>query len=230
MNWNGTISLLFASIELLLIINLFVFAEKNTFNKYAIAIVTLLFGYQLIEFLLCFAEIQNQFLVYLGFVDISFLPPLNLLIVLSLTGYLNNGWKKYLLFIPPSAFAIYYFFVVDKFVLNKCTVVYASYSYPLGDLFGFFYYLPILTSIVLLIKYLKKQPEKKLKTTSLILLFSSIFISIAPVLAFSLLLFGSDAIITAVESIMCKFAIVYAISVSFAGLINSSNKNERNNT
>ena len=63
MNWNGTISLLFASIELLLIINLFVFAEKNTFNKYAIAIVTLLFGYQLIEFLLCFAEIQNQFLL-----------------------------------------------------------------------------------------------------------------------------------------------------------------------
>ena len=78
MNLDGIISLLIACIELVYIVNLLIFAEKNSVNKLIIGIVTLLFGYQFIEFLICFVGLQNQIFIYLAFLDISLLPPLGL--------------------------------------------------------------------------------------------------------------------------------------------------------
>jgi hypothetical protein len=179
-----------------------------------------------LEFVICFIELQNPVIAYLAFVDISFLPSFSLLITLNLTKHLQQNKIRYLLFIPPIAFAIYYQFVVDRFIVTGCTILYASFNYPLGDLFGFFYYLPIVISIILLMLFIKQKPERKQKTIAQILLFSSIFISLAPIVAFTLFALGSYKILSAVESIICKFAIVYAVSLSFACLINSPKQNE----
>jgi hypothetical protein len=84
MNWNGTVSLLIACIEFLLLFNLVIFAEKNKLNKIAIIMIVLLAAYQTIEFLMCQVELQSSFFPYLAFVIISFLPPFNLLIALVL--------------------------------------------------------------------------------------------------------------------------------------------------
>ncbi len=186
--------------------------------------VALLAAYQTMEFLMCQVELLSSFFPYFAFVIISFLPPLNLILTLSLTYTLTR--RSYLVFIPAIIFTIYYTFIIPEFVVTSCTVLYATYHYPLGDLFGFFYYMPILISIILLAFFVRKESEKRL--IGKILLFGAIFISIPPVLGFSLMFAGSYSLISAMESIMCKFAFIYALCLSFVCIYNSPFKDERN--
>jgi hypothetical protein len=225
-NWNGTVSLLIACIEFLLLFNLLVFAEKNKLNKIAITMVALLASYQTMEFLMCQVELQSSFFPYFAFAIISFLPPLNLLLTLTLTRNLTLTLIVSLIFIPAIFFSVYYTFVIPEFAVTSCTVLYATYNYPLGDLFGFFYYLPILISIILLVLFVKKEIDKKKLLIGKILLAGAIFISIPPVLGFVLMFAGSYSLISAMESVMCKFAFVYAVCLGFVCLYNSqSSKN-----
>lgn len=225
-HWNGTVSLLIACFEFLLLFNLLIFAEKNRLNKIAIIMVALLAAYQMLEFLMCQVELQSSFFPYFAFVIISFLPPLNLILTLTHTHTLTR--RSYLIFIPAIIFSIYYTFTIPEFVVTSCTVLYATYHYPLGDLFGFFYYLPILISIILLAVFVKKENDKKRKLIGKVLLFGAVFISIPPVLGFILMFAGSYAVISAMESVMCKFAFVYALCLAFVCIYNSPFKDERN--
>jgi len=227
-NWNGIVSLLIACIELLLLFNLLVFIEKNRINIIAILMIALLAAYQSMEFVTCQVGLQDSFYPYLAFVIIGFLPPLNLLLAVTLTRNLNLTLKWFLIFIPAVAFSIYYLFVIPEFVLTSCTVLYASYHYPLGDLFGAFYYLPVLISIILLIKFIPKVDNKKKKLIAKVLLFGSIFISFPVLLGFTLMFAGNYSIISAMESIMCKFAFIYAVCLSFVCLYNSPFNDDRN--
>ena len=226
MNWNGTVSLLIACLEFLLLFNLLIFAEKNRLNKVAIIMVALLAAYQTMEFLMCQVELQSSFFPYLAFTIFTFLPALNFILTLSLTHTLKP--TGYLIFIPAIFFAVYYSFVIPKFEVTKCTVLYATYHYPLGDLYGFFYYIPILISIILLVIFVNKEIDKKKKLIGKVLLFGAIFISIPPVIGFILMFAGSYSLISAVESVMCKFAFIYALCLSFICIYNSPFKNERN--
>ena len=225
-HWNGTLSLLIACFEFLLLFNLLVFAEKNQLNKIAITMVAFLAAYQMLEFLMCQVELQSAFFPYFAFLIISFLPPLNLSLTLNLTHTLKS--LSYLIFLPAILFSIYYTFIIPEFAVTSCTVLYATYHYPLGDLFGFFYYLPILISIILLALFVKKENDKKKKLIGKVLLFGAIFISIPPLLGFSLMFAGSYAVISAIESLMCKFAFVYAMCLTFVCIYNSPFKDERN--
>jgi len=228
LNWNGIVSLLIACIEFLLLFNLLVFIEKNRINIIAILMIALLAAYQSMEFVTCQVGLQDSFYPYLAFVIIGFLPPLNLLLAVTLTRNLNLTLKWSLIFIPAVAFSIYYLFVIPEFVLTSCTVLYASYHYPLGDLFGAFYYLPVLISIILLIKFIPKVDNKKKKLIAKVLLFGSIFISFPVLLGFTLMFAGNYSIISAMESIMCKFAFIYAVCLSFVCLYNSPFNDDRN--
>ena len=190
--------------------------------------IALLACYQTLEFLMCQVELQNAFFPYFAFIIISFLPPLNLLVVLTLKLKPELKLLKFLLFLPALFFLIYYSFIIPEFVVTSCTVLYATYYYPLGDLFGFFYYLPILFSIILLISFIKKESNKKEKLIGKFLLFGSVFISIPVVVGFALMFAGSYSLISAMESVMCKFAFVYALCLSFVCIYNSPFKDERN--
>jgi hypothetical protein len=230
MNWNGTVSLLIACIEFLLLFNLLVFAEKNRLNKIAITMIALLAAYQTMEFLMCQVGLQSSFFPYFAFIIISFLPPLNLNLTSAFTKVSADklSYFRYAVFIPAILFSVYYTFVFPEFAVTSCTVLYATYNYPLGDLYGFFYYLPILISIILLFLFVKKENEKKKRLVGKVLLFGAIFISIPPVLGFSLMFAGSYSLISAMESIMCKFAFVYALCLAFVCIYNSPFKDERN--
>lgn len=227
-NWNGIISLLFACIEFLLLFNLIVFIEKNRVNIIAMLMIALLGAYQAMEFLMCQVGLQDSFYPFLAFVIIGFLPPLNLLLALTLTRNINLNLKWFLIFIPAVAFSIYYLFVIPKFVVTSCTVLYASYHYPLGELFGAFYYLPVLLSIILFARFIPNTDDKKKKIIAKVLLFGSIIISLPVLIGFSLMFAGNYSIISAIESIMCKFAFIYAVCLSFICLYNSPFNDERN--
>lgn len=211
-----------ACIELILLINLAVFADKNRLNRIAMWMVTLLMVYQALEFFMCGLESDNNSTAFLAFLDITFLPPLNLLLVLVLSGSYNKKFN--LVFIPSLFFIIYYASVVEEFTVSDCTVLYASYNYPLGDLYGFFYYLPLIISIILLILFIKKNRDKKERSIALLLLSGNIFISLPVIAGFILNAAGYPALLDIIESIMCKFAVVYAVLLSVVCLQNSVKK------
>ena len=226
-NWNGLVSLFIASIEFILFINLLVFAEKSHFNLVAILIVLLLAAYQSFEFLMCQLGLDYPLMPYLAFVLITFLPPLMLTLLAALFKYRSNFLK--LIFLPAIIFVVFYTFTIDQFVVTSCTVLYASYNFPLGDLYGFIYYTPIIISTIILIRAVVRESDKNTLFITKILLFGNIFITVPVVAGFLLMFNGSHIIISKIESIMCKFAFVYAICLAFICLYNSKKKNERNN-
>lgn len=227
-NWNGIISLLLACIEFLLLFNLLVFVKRDKLNTIVFIMIFLLASYQFMEFLMCQIGLQNSFYPFLAFVIISFLPPLNLLLILNLTNDIKLNLILSLIFIPAIAFIIYYILVIPKFVVVKCTVLYASYHYPLGDLYGTFYYLPILFSIIILLWFIPKAVDKKKKLIAKLLLFGAVFISLPTIAGFILKFSNNYWILSSIESIMCKFAFVYAIILGFICLYNSPYNDERN--
>ncbi|NNG26528.1 MAG: hypothetical protein HKM87_03315 [Ignavibacteriaceae bacterium] len=227
-NWNGIGSLLIASIEFILLINLVIFSSKNKLNKLAMMLIFILITYQLLEFLMCQAGLSSSLMAYFAFAVISLLPPLNFILVAELYNFKSK--KLMLMFFPSMALIFYYLFVIDQFTVTSCAVLYATYNYPLGDLYGVFYYTPILAAIVLLVREIKQVKDKKTLFISKILLASNIIISIPVIVAFILMVAGDYYLIAKMESILCKFAFAYALCLSIICLYNSKMKDERNNT
>lgn len=228
MNWDGIISLLFFSVEAILLVNVLYFSRNSKITREGIAVIALLAVYQLLEYLVCGLELKDGFMAYLAFAVISFLPPLGLLFI---AGLLRKRLSYYRLFlIPPVFFIIYYLFKINHFEVERCTVLYAAYNYPLGDIFGLFYYLPVLISIILLFSAFKSK-HPLLKKNSMILLLGYIFVSIPVITAFILKSAGNTYLLNIIESIMCKFAVVLAVCYALV-ILNLSRENsvERNNS
>lgn len=215
-NWNGIVSLFIACLELIFLINLFVFAEKNKLNWLAIAIVFLLLGYQTIEYLICGVGLTSSFMAYLAFVDITFLPPLNLLLILTLFRYKSKLFP--LIFLPAVVFIIYYSVIINEFEAVKCTVLYATYNYPLGDVYGFFYYLPLLAAFILIIKNMNRTKEQKFPISLKYLLYGQLSLIIPVAIAFTLLALGYVGLRDSIESILCKFAFLYCMVLVYFAL------------
>ncbi len=204
MNLDGSISLLIACMELVFIINLLIFAQKNSVNKMLIGQLALLFGYQFLEFLICFMGIQKQIVIYFAFLDITLLPPLGLYIALKYTGKLQS-YHKYI-FIPALFFILYYPFVLDQFKVTKCTVLYASYNYPLGEFYAVLYYLPIIAAMIIYNKNWGAEQDPHQKGLTRLLFFGYIFTFIpSMIIAIFFLSF-----VYAVESLLCKMAFILA--------------------
>jgi hypothetical protein len=219
-NLDGIISLFIACIELVLLVNLLVFTDKNRQNFLAYLILLLLTGYQTFEYLICGIGMNSSLMAYLTFMDITFLPPLSFLLVLS---WLKIKSKlKPLIFLPAVFFVIYYSSVIDQFEVVKCNVFYATYNFPLGTLYGAFYYLPIFISFILLVNNYKKADPETAKQNKL-LITGYYFIIIPVVASFILLLLNLPGLLHSIESILCKFAFGYAVSLGFFAL-NNRNK------
>jgi len=212
--YDGIVSLLFACIEIIYLINLLVFSEKNSINKLVIGIIALLFGYQFIEFLICFVGLQKQIFIYLAFLDITLLPPLCLYTVLKFSAR-ETHFSKFV-FIPALFFIVYYPFVLDQFAVTKCTVLYASYHYPLGELYGIFYYLPIIFSIIILNKKWGAETDPLQKSLTRTFLFGFLFTFIPSMI----LAIAIPTFLTAVESLLCKLAFVFASFLFYFALKN----------
>lgn len=213
-NIDGLVSLLIACIELLFVINLLIFAKKNLVNKLVTAQVVLLFGYQFLEFLICFAGLKSQLVIYLALLDITLLPPLGLYTVLLFSDKLKSYHK--LIFIPALFFVIYFPLVLDQLAVTKCTVLYASYNYPLGSLYATFYYLPIIGSIIILNKKWGAETDKEKKSLTRIYFFGYIFTFI-PSMIIAIFV---PSFVNAVESLLCKMAFVLAIHFTIFALKN----------
>lgn len=212
------LSLLIACVELLFLINLLIFSDKNKLNRIAKILIFILMLYQLLEFTICRTVPNNSWIIYITFSIISFLPPLALLFILNLRGFQNKYIK--LIFIPPVFFTVLYFFNINIFQLIECTSLYTIYKYPYGDLYGFFYYVPVILSIVLLIKELLKNKNSKL----IVLLIGFIVMCFPVIFAFILKFIGNGWMVSTIVSVMCKSAFFFAFSLFYFALHNKSVK------
>lgn len=215
-NWNGIASLFIACVELVLLINVLIFADKNRLSRLAAAIILLLMIYQALEFLMCSLGFDSSFTAFLAFADISFLPPLGLFLVLTLFNY-RSGLLK-LIFLPAVAFAVYYGFIIDHFSVTTCTVFYAVYNYPQGDLYGLFYYSPIIITMIMLARGIPQTGPHKIKHLSKILLGAYIIISLPVIAAFILAYAGNMSLVHSIVSVMCKFALLLALALTYFSL------------
>jgi hypothetical protein len=208
-NFEGLLSLFLTSIELVLILNLLYHSEKNKINILSLSLLTLLFSYQFVEFIICGLGIRTSFLAYSALLTVSFMPPLSLYIALKFWNF--NRIVYYLIFLPAIFFGTYYLLVIDEFVVTKCTVIYASYNYPLGFLYGVFYYLPILITILLLgYKNYNNTVSNKTKLNQI--LFWGFSITFIPGFIFTRVVPG---MLQAVESILCSFAFILFLFISY---------------
>jgi len=206
---DGIVSTIIAAAEFGAIVYLLLTAEKSTVNKLTITTIGLLFGYQFMEFFLCFLGVQNKFLVYLALLDITLLPPLGLYTVLLFSGKLKSHHK--FIFIPALFFIVFYGFMMDQLEIVKCTVLYATYNYPLGPFYGTFYYLPILGAMIILNKKwgAEKDPHEKALTR---LHFFGYLFTFLPAMIIALF---SPAFVHSAESLLCKMAFTLATFLTF---------------
>jgi hypothetical protein len=223
-NWNGIVSLLIACIELVLIINILIFAGKNWLTKIIVALILILMVYQGLEFVMCYLKYSSSLLAYFAFMDISLLPPLNLFLIY--TFFIKKNEKLKYIFILPVIVIVYYSLVIDKFEVTSCAVLYAVFNYPHGTLFGVYYYLPIAASIFFLISYLKKGTVQKNILFAGLLLTGHIIMAIPVIFAFLLAALKMPGMLNSVESIMCKFAFGYTLCLTFFALNHKESVNE----
>lgn len=213
LNSDGLLSLLFASIELVLILNLLHFADKNKVNQVSLSLLILLFAYQLIEFIICGLSFKSSIWAYFALLSVTFMPPLTLFMILKYLIRSKNS--DYFIFLPAAFFSIYYILVIDKFEVVKCTAVYAVYNYPLGFLYGLFYYLPILAVIILTGYFSYLKTDKKNNKAKI--LFWGFSITFIPGFIFTRTVPG---MLQAAESILCSFAFILFIFISYFILSN----------
>jgi len=215
-NFDGIVSTLIAAVELGYLIYLLAAADKTPVNKLTIATIGLLFGYQFMEFILCFLGVQNQLLVYLALSDITLLPPLGLYTALLYSGKLQPYHK--FIFIPAAFFIVYYAFMIGDLAIVKCTVIYATYYYPLGSFYGTFYYLPIIGTMIILNKKWGGEENPKKKALTRLLFFGYLFTFI-PAMIIALFV---PSFVQAGESLLCKMAFVLATFVTFFTVMNKA--------
>ncbi|MCB9249144.1 MAG: hypothetical protein H6613_11700 [Ignavibacteriales bacterium] len=215
-NFNGLLSLILAVIELVIILFLAFKAEKNKINILSISLMRLLFAYQFVEFLICGLDMRTSLFAYFALLAVTFMPPLSLYISLRLLNF--NDRRYSLIFLPAIFFSIYYLFVVGEFAVTSCTVVYATYNYPLGFLYGLFYYLPILTTIIML-GYNSYVSKISSNTNLSKILFLGYTITFIPGFIFTRVVPG---MLEAAESILCTFAFILFLFISYFVLKNKN--------
>ncbi len=220
-NYDGIISLLFATLELLLFVNALIFSEKNEANKVAITVIFFLFGYQFLEALICFFGFNNQTIIALAFIDITFLPPLGFLLAAKFFNEKEKIAKA--LFVPFYAIILFFVYNVfsgtDAFVNTDCTPFVAGYDYPFEKYYGIFYYLPILGTLYLLFKNRVKVEQNRKKPYAAFL-WGYVLAFLPYFFVYPFIGKFSDYY----ESILCKEAFFLAIALTYFSISNKKNR------
>lgn len=211
-NYDGILSLLIFCIEIVLMGNVLYFS-KSKYKNLIVTILLLLALYQFFEFLICGMNLKEGFVVYLAFVTISFLPPTGLFLIAKVNK-INLKRFQGLIFAPAIFFSLYYFLTIKEFRVRDCSVIYASYHYPLGFLYGLFYYLPILIALSIAFRNLFTSKDKVLKRNNLILILG--YLSFLIPMIVTLLIYPES--VNFIESLMCKFAFVLSLAISYFAL------------
>ena len=165
--------------------------------------------YQLMEFLMCIG-IDPNIIGRMGLVAITFLPPLGILLTSDLCDL--KHWINWSGIVFGVRLSIYYSVVPNAFTDLTCNPFYATFTYPLWKLYGFFYHGYIVWAFALIViawirNKAQSRSSKNKKATYVLIAYLSF---LAPM---GLTLIIDASTIVSLESIMCKYAILLAVTL-----------------
>ena len=202
----GFFSLVFFIIELCLLIIAVIKNRDHPFSIIIFSIMALLQIYQLTEFLLCIG-IDENVVGRIAITSITLLPPAGYFLSVKLS---NWRFREYWIVLSAGiAFSLYYILLPNSISLVSCNPFYAIYSIPSGILYGVYYFGIILLSILLIaIQFARKNIRYGSKGgIGLLVGFLSFLIPMG------LTVLIESSTIIAIPSIMCKYAILLAITL-----------------
>jgi len=212
----GIPSLFISCLEFLLLFNAVAFGQKNNVNIIAFIIIAIYSTNHLFEFFISQFNITEPFFIFLNFILIIFLPALSFLLVLKF--WRHETKLQYLIFMP--AFVILYYFItrLDSFQVNNFYYFYITFSYPLRNEMGIYYFVMNIAALVILLVKLKEPRLRYKRHLNIILILSSIVCFIIPLILF--LFFPSTK--TYAESVLNKFAFFYVLGLAYFSLKNKT--------
>lgn len=197
-------------IELVLAIWVLIRTKSSTIKKIAITSLLLLGLFQLAEFMVCgaYSEALVNVASRVGYVAITFLPALGIHLANQIAGRKNN-WFTILAYILAGGFALYFGFAPASINSSICTGNYVIFNlkYTAGLVYTV-YYFSLLFGIIGLSAQLRRQVRAKNKQDALLWLIAGTLVFLVPTgLVYWFVPSSQDGI----PSIMCGFAVVYAI-------------------
>ena len=206
---DGLVSLIFFIIEFGLLLFIVVKNRKHPQFVWILLIMIFLQAYQLMEFLMCIG-IDPNIIGRMGLVAITFLPPLGILLTSDICDL--KHWINWSGIVFAVGLSIYYSVVPNAFTELTCNPFYATYTYPLGNLYGVFYFGYIGWAFVLIVISVirnKTQSRSPINKRGMFVLIGYLAF-LAPM---GLTILIDTTTIGALESIMCKYAILLAITL-----------------
>ncbi len=214
---EGLLSLIFFGIELAILITIVIFNRDHPHFWIIVGLLSLLQLYQLSEFLNCAGIIPSYF-VHVGYVIITFLPPLGYYLAAKITEWKFKDY--YLGFLLAIGFSLFFLIHPNSVNLLECTVAYAKYDCFIELIYGIYYYAYIVFSMAMIMYAIgfdlpiMKKGSINFKW-GLILLGGYIGFT-APM---TVLVMINRSWLDLVTSVLCKFAIILAVTLAVYSFI-----------
>jgi len=201
-------------IEIILALYSFIKLKPSRIKNLTIITLVLLATFQIAEFFVCSGtNIEGiNYASRVGYIAITFLPPLGLHLANELGGR-KRHWSTYTSYALAAGFTLFFVLVPNSINDSICTGNYVIFTFlkPLNLVYGIYYFGLLLATLVISVNLSSTQKNNKIKR--------SLHWLIVAVLAFTLPT-GIIYLITpsagsAIPSIMCGFAVIYAIILAF---------------
>ena len=213
----GTLSLIFFILEFIILIIVIIFNRYHPFFWSVVGLLGLLQLYQLSEWLICIG-IDENITGRIAYVIITFLPPLGY--------YLSTRivkWKfpdYWIGFAGAIAFSLYYLITPNSVDLIDCNPLYAIYKYDLSLYYGIYYIGILVYSIIFLVAHMIWKREKIERKLGILLLLGYLSFLVP----MYLMVLIDSTFISTVTSIMCKYALLLAVTLGIFSFIKPKEK------
>jgi hypothetical protein len=197
-------------IELSLAVFAFIKFKKSPIKILAIITLILLAAFQAAEFMVCqaYAGINGEIVSRIGFIAITFLPPLGIHIANTIAGRRRN-WSTVTSYVLAAGFVGYFLLAPNTFNDYICSGNYVIFHLNSSASLAYeIYYLSLLLGILALATYLAIIQKSKSKRSALAWLNIGALSFLVPT---AIAYWFVDGAANAIPSIMCGFAILYAI-------------------
>ena len=208
----GTLSIIFFAIEFFILIIVIIFNRKHPYFWIITMILVLLQLYQLAEFLICIGVNEN-ITGRIAYIIITFLPPLGYFLSTKVVGWkLPDYWIG---FAAATGFSLYYLIVPGSVELVSCNPFYAVYNWHHILYYSIYYIGFLIYAIGFLVAHLifkRKELDRK----------SSLFVLIgylAFLVPMYIMIWVDSYFAKTVTSIMCKYALLLAITLGIFSFI-----------
>jgi len=211
--FNGLFALLITCLEIVLIINLIVFTEKNNTNRAIIFLMVLLLGSSVSEFAIGFYGPNSNFFAFLSLASLGMAFSIAFLIVVEI---MRVNSKLKLLSLLPGIFFLFYFVTqLDQLSIVNSGLFFCSYEYSGGNWFGLVALVVIVMINILLIIWRVNSSVEKRKVINLLLAtFSAI------TFMYLLLITVLNNYLIYSESILSKIAILFGVALTYFAIQN----------